>query len=260
MVGAKGKGALRCGDMAIIVFQHSNLSGPGRLGACLRDHGFKLDIRRLDVLGAEGVPVDFDNVHGVISLGGPQNVGESHAWMRPELEYLKRAHELQLPVIGVCLGSQMIAAALGGQVGPMGTETKPVVEWGFAEVALGTFGQIETMLAGVPWNVMQFHAHGQEVKQLPPDSTVLAGSKLCKVQAYRAGLRTYGFQYHFECDRASIDSFAADALSELKDLGLTEGDIAAQADKHYPMFARAADRLCVNLATYLFPLQRKTTA
>ena len=73
--------------MAIIVFQHSPLGGPGRLGACLRDHGFKLDIRRLDLLGRErglGVPADFDDVHGVISLGGPQNVGEPHAWMEAD--------------------------------------------------------------------------------------------------------------------------------------------------------------------------------
>ncbi len=246
--------------MAIIVFQHSAIGGPGRLGACLRDHGFRLDIRRLDLLGAEGVPVDFDNVHGVISLGGPQNVGESHPWMAAELAYLKRAHGLQLPVVGICLGAQMIAAALGGQVAPMGTEMQPAVEWGFHDVALNTFGQIETMLSGVPWNVMQFHAHAQEVKQLPPDTTLLAGSKMCKVQSYRAGLRTYGFQYHFECDRAMIDAYAADSLGQLKDLGLTEGDIAQQADTHYGMFARAADRLCVNIATYLFPLQRKVTA
>jgi GMP synthase (glutamine-hydrolysing) len=246
--------------MAIIVFQHWPLGGPGRLGACLRDHGFKLDIRRLDLLGAGGIPVDFDNVHGVISLGGPQNVGESHPWMAGELAYLKKAHELQLPVVGVCLGAQMIAAALGGTVGPMGSETQPAIEWGFHNVSINTAGQIETMLAGIPWDVMQFQAHGQEVKQLPADTSLLASSRMCKAQAFRVGIRTYGFQYHFECDRPSVDAYAADSLGELKELGLTTGDIAAQADKNYEMFARAADRLCVNIATYLFPLQRKTTA
>jgi GMP synthase (glutamine-hydrolysing) len=246
--------------MAIIVFQHSPLSAPGRLGATLRDHGLKLDIRRLDLLGARGVPPDFDNVHGVISLGGPQNVGESHPWMEAELAYLRKAHELQLPVVGVCLGAQLIAHALGGKVGPLGSEAEPKIEWGFTKVSINTFGQIETMLAGIPWDSHQFQAHGQEVKQLPPETTLLASSALCKVQAYRAGVRTYGFQYHFECDRAMIDSFIADSVGELKDSGLTPADVAAQADRHSEMFARSADRLSVNIATYLFPLQRKITA
>jgi GMP synthase-like glutamine amidotransferase len=95
---------------------------------------------------------------------------------------------------------------------------------------------------------------------VPPETTVLAGSSRCKVQVYRAGLRTYGFQYHFECDRAMIDRFIDDSVGDLKEAGLTPGDVAAQADTSYEMFSRSADRLCVNIASYLFPLQRKVTA
>lgn len=240
--------------MAIIVFQHYRFDTPGRLGMTLRDHGFRLDIRKLDEVGARGVPADYDNVEGVISLGGPQNVGENHPWMEPELAYLRGAHERQIPVIGVCLGHQMIAAALGGQVGPLEGGRK---EWGFTRVSLNSAGQIEPMLAGIAWDAMQFQAHGQEVKQLPPDATLLASSALCKVQAFRAGLRTFGFQYHFECDRAMIDEFIKDSAESIAAAGLTPADVVAQAESHYAMFARLADRLCVNLAAYLFPLQRK---
>ena len=241
--------------MAIIVFQHSAVSAPGRIGTIFRDLGFKLDIRRLDRLGREGVPPDFDNVHGVISLGGPQNVGESHPWMEAELAYLREAHRLQLPVVGVCLGAQLIAHALGGQVGPMER-----AEWGFTKVSINTFGQVETVLAGIPWDSHQFQAHGQEVKQPPPDSTLLASSALCKVQAFRAGIRTYGFQYHFECTREMIEQFVATDKGDMQRAGAAAGDIAAQLERHYDIFARSADRLCDNLAMYLFPLQRKTTA
>jgi GMP synthase (glutamine-hydrolysing) len=246
--------------MAIIVFHHSPLCGAGRIGATLRDHGLKLDIRRLDLQGPGAIPADFDNVQGVISLGGPQNIGENHPWIEPECDYIRRAHALQLPVVGVCLGAQLVAHALGGTVGPMGDELKPVREWGMYKVSITIPGQTEPMLAGIPWDTMQFQAHGQEVKALPPDSTALAGSKLCKIQAFRTGLRTFGFQYHFECDRAAIDTFANDSLGELKDMGLAVGDIAAQADRHYEIFARSADRLCVNIATLLFPLQRTISA
>jgi len=220
----------------------------------LRDHGFKLDIRRLDEVGAPGVPADFDDVEGVISMGGPQNVGESHPWMEPELAFLRGAHQRQIPVIGVCLGHQLIGAALGGQVGPLDGGKN---EWGFAKVSLNTTGQIEPMLAGIAWDSMQFQAHGQEVKQLPPDATLLASSALCKIQAFRAGLRTFGFQYHFECDRSMIDRFIMKSADSMAKAGLTAADVSAQAEKHYPGFARLGDRLCVNLAAYLFPLQRK---
>ena len=243
--------------MSILILQHSPGVGAGRLGATLRDHGFKLDIRRLDLLGAAGIPQDFDDIHGVISLGGEQNVGDPEPWMQPELAFLKETHARQLPLIGVCLGHQMIAKALGGEVGPLdGGRT----EWGFTKVSLNPAGQTETMLAGLAWDAMQFQAHGQEVKQLPPEATLLASSAACKVQIFRAGVRTYAFQYHFECDRPMIDQFIAESADSISKAGLTAPDVKAQADRHYEMFGRLADRLSVNLATYLFPLLRRLSA
>jgi GMP synthase-like glutamine amidotransferase len=241
--------------MSIIVLQHSPNVGPGRLGVTFRDNGFKLDLRRLDLVGAAGIPTDFDDVHGVISLGGEQNVGENHPWMQPELAFLKEAHARQLPVIGICLGHQMLAAALGGQVGPM---DKP--EWGFTKLSLNPTGQTEPLLAGIAWDAMQFQAHGQEVKQLPADATLLASSAACKVQAFRAGLRSFGFQYHFECDLEMVHQYINDSGESIAKAGLSPGDVRAQAERHYPMFARLADRLCVNLATYLFPLKLRVSA
>src|SRR5436190_12505859 len=107
---------------------------------------------------------------------------------------------------------------------------------------------------------MQFQAHGHEVKALPPDSAVLAASPACKVQAFRAGVRTYCFQYHFECDAATIKQYADASGDSLAKAGLSAGDLSAQTERHYEMFSRLADRLCVNLATYLFPLARKMSA
>lgn len=241
--------------MAIIVFQHSERGGLGRLGATLRDHGFKLDIRRLDQLGAKALPADLDNVHGIISLGGPQNVGESHDWMSGEADLLRQAHARQLPVIGICLGAQMIASALGGEVGPM---DKP--ELGMPIVSLNPGGQTETMLGGIPWDCPQFSTHGYEIKKLPVGAQALGGSKQCKIQVYRAGIRTYGFQYHPEADMDMIQTYTAADGKFHERAGVTAEQVLADAEKHYEMFARAADRLAVNLATYLFPLSRKLTA
>lgn len=244
--------------MSIIVFQHSELCGTGRLGATLRDNGLKLDFRRLDLDGAAVIPPDLDNVQGVISMGGPQNVGEAHPWMEPQLGFLRKAHAAQLPIIGVCLGAQMLAAALGGQVGPMTDAAgRPKIEVGFHKVSLNTTGQIEPMLAGLLWDSMQFQTHGQEVKQLPPEGTNFASSALCKNQIFRIGLRSFGFQHHFECDRPMLDRLVKDGEEWMRPSGVTVSDVAAQADRYYAEFARLADRLCVNVATYLFPLERR---
>ncbi|MFG0283590.1 MAG: type 1 glutamine amidotransferase [Phycisphaerales bacterium JB039] len=239
----------------LIVFQHGDLEGPGRLGATLRDHGFRLDIRRPDRDGPGAIPPDLDNVHGVVSLGGDFNVTEPPAWMAPEMALLKEAHERRLPVIGVCLGAQMLAAALGGKVEPMDGP-----EWGMCPVSINTTGQVETMLAGIAWTSRQFQAHEQHVSQLPPDTTLLASSAQCRAQAFKCGLRSYGFQYHFECDRATIEAYAAKYAGTLARAKLTPDELKRQLDAHYPLFARTADRLCVNIATYAFPFARLLSA
>lgn len=245
--------------MSIIIFQHSSVNGPGRIGATLRDHGFRLDVRRLDLAGQRAVPPDLDNVQGVISLGGPQNVGEDHDWMPAELEYLKEAHARQVPVIGICLGAQLVAHALGGKVGPMTGDSGPRSEWGFHRIGINPVGQVETMLSGIPWNAHHFCAHAHEVKELPPEAVLLASSDLCKVHFFRCGLRTYGFQHHPECDRPMIDAlFASDPQSvALAAPRLNAEELARQAEQHYAEFARISDRLCVNIATYLFPLHQR---
>jgi GMP synthase (glutamine-hydrolysing) len=238
--------------MRIIVFQHGDHIRPGRLGLTLRDHGFKLDIRRPDKDG-NAIPPDMDDVHGVISLGGEQNVGDPLPWLAREAEFLKEAHRRELPVIGICLGHQLIAHALGGQVAPM---TQPEV--GFTTVMLPPPGQTEPMLAGIAWGSPQFQSHSREVTQLPPGATLLASSKQCKMQAFKAGIRTYGFQFHFECDRAMVDEYTKLDTQALQACGIAPSDAKAQADQHYDTFARYADRLCVNLATLLFPDRKKT--
>lgn len=236
--------------MAIVVFQHGDHVGPGRFGVTLRDHGFSLDIRRVDLPPAKGgrpVPPDFDNVEGVLALGGVQNIGEPHAWLNDEASYIKGAHERQIPVIGICLGAQLIAHALGGKVAPM-----QAPEVGFPTVSLNPVGQVEPLLGGIAWDSPQFSSHGYEITQLPQGATLLGSSKACKNQLFRVGLRTVGIQFHPECDRAMIDRFCSDCTL-MPRLGLTRADIAAQADKSYEMFARLSDRLAVNLVTLLFP-------
>ena len=212
----------------------------------LRDHGYDLDIRRLDE-GA-GVPEDYDNVEGVIILGGQQNTNESHPWLAPEREFIKGAHERGMPVVGICLGAELIAEALGGTVSKM---AQPEV--GLCEVDILPSGHADTMLAGVAWKAKHFQWHSYEVSELPPGATLLASSDVCKNQVFSIGLRTYGFQYHFEADRAMIEGWVEKYRGELHTSGVTSEEFAKLLDAHYEMFARLADRVCLNIVTCLLP-------
>jgi GMP synthase (glutamine-hydrolysing) len=248
--------------MAIIVLQHTATEGPGRLGVTLRDHGQELDVRRLDLpvgglMRNRHVPTDFDGVDGVISLGGPMNVGDNTPWMNAELEFLKAAHERKVPLVGICLGAQMIAKALGGEVAPMAGGP----EWGIGPVTQLPIANTEIILAGIAWRMWQFHSHGHEVSKLPPGSAALQFSSKCKVQSFRAGLRTYGFQYHFECDMAAIVEWLRSGDTQIAHAGITDVEGAIrEAKAHYEEYARLSDRICVNLATYLFKISKVKTA
>ena len=231
--------------MSIVAFQHELHETPAQLGVALKRHGHKLRI--IPLFAGAGVPVDLDDVDGVVSMGGTPNVDESakYPWIEAEMAYIKKAHEAGKPVIGVCLGAQLIAAALGGKVAPMAA---PEVGW--KQVKLAFPGQTDVLLQGIAWDSMQFHLHGQEVTALPPDSTPLAGSKQCKNQAFRVGTKTYAFQYHFEWDASDIGIVAKDPL--IAKAGEKPDQILAQQAEHFASYRRLGDRLCENLAVLLF--------
>ncbi len=239
--------------MAIIVLQHSDVDTLGRLGPVLRDLGHKLDVRRPDRAGASALPTDYDSVHALIVLGGPQNVGDDLPWMAPELAYIKGAHARQLPVLGICLGHQMIASALGGEVS---VAAQP--EFGYCAIRTNVPGQTDTLLAGVPWNAMVFQTHAREVSKLPPDAALLQSSNDCKVQSFRVGLRTYGFQYHFEVAPSEVEAHikTAAAQAAMAARSLTAQGVRQQAAEHADIATRVGTRLCDNIATVMFPMMR----
>ncbi|MGQ0628938.1 MAG: type 1 glutamine amidotransferase [Phycisphaerales bacterium] len=245
--------------MPIIVLQHEASEHLGRLAPVLRDLGHRCDVRRLwtgNGRAAGHIPADFDGVDGIISLGGSMNIADNPSWLAAEMAYVKEAHARQLPLLGVCLGAQIIAKALGGEVGPA---AKP--EWGFSRVSQTPPGNTDTILAGIPWGTFQFQMHNQEISKAPEGAVVLQSSPACRVQAFRCGLRTYGFQYHFEIERARLEAAAAGRCAEdsgcFSKHGLTQADLAAQMAEHEETFARLSTRLCTNLAMFMFPLMKK---
>jgi GMP synthase-like glutamine amidotransferase len=239
--------------MSLLVLQHEGHESPMLLGRVLQGHGHRLRTIRLDL--GEPLPADLDDVDGIVAMGGSANVDEvgTYPWLEPEMAYLKQAHAAGRPIVGVCLGAQLIAAALGGKVAAM---AEPEVGW--KPVKLAFAGTTDPLLAGVPWETVQFHLHGQEVTQLPPEGVPLAGSARCKLQAFRVGLTTYAFQYHFECDHAGIARFASDDL--VSKAGEKADVIVADCKHHFAAYRRLGDRLAENIAMLLFPIDKRVVS
>jgi len=236
--------------MSLIVFQHHRDEGACLLGATLQSLGHKLE--HVALYDDQPVPNDLDGVDGIISMGGPMNVGDAdeHNWIGPELAYLKAAHDADVPIVGICLGAQLLASALGGKVAEM---DRPEVGW--QTVTLAFPGTTDNLLAGIGWNTTQFHLHGQQVTDLPAGSAPLATSGACRNQAFKVGMRSYGFQYHFEWNRRQIQQFARDWL--VTKAGVVADDIIAQCDEHFDAYRRLGDRLCRQIGMLLFPVDKK---
>ena len=143
---------------------------------------------------------------GIVAMGGPMGVGDGaeHPWLAGERALLAIAVARGLPVLGVCLGSQQLAAALGAEV-----RRGPEQEIGLGRVELTPEGRADPVLGpaadGAP-GLPVVHWHG-DTFDVPPGAARLASSDLYPNQAFRAGSRTYGLQFHVEVDRALADGW-----------------------------------------------------
>jgi GMP synthase-like glutamine amidotransferase len=238
--------------VAILIFEQSNSTGSERLGQTLRDYGHRLNVVRLHE--GDDVAGDLDNVDGIISCGGPQSAyDDSIQWLAPQMQLMRLAHQIGMPIVGLCLGSQILARALGGKVELLAGG----IEFGWHQVKLTPVGREDVMFSGIAWNSMQFHHHHDHVSQLPAGARLLASSTRCKVQAWALGLRTYGFQYHPEVTMDTIEAWAGQEPDVQKQGGLSLDQLGEQSARYFPAFHRLSQRLFENIALFLMPLDRR---
>ncbi len=176
------------------VLQHVPFEGPGLIAAQARAHGLELDHRHL--YRDDAIP-SLEELAGLVVLGGPMGVGdiEAHPYLAAEIDLLAAAVGADVPVLGICLGAQLLARALGAEVLRMAT-----TELGLGSVALTPAGERDAVLgaAGPVLPVLHWH---NDTFTLPQGAELLASSDHCVNQAFRLG-RACGLQFHVELDLA----------------------------------------------------------
>lgn len=228
--------------MRILVFQHIACEHPGIFRKFLQMDGVAWDAVELDAGDIIPVLEDYD---ALWVMGGPMDVWdvEEHPWLVPEKRAIRRwVRELNRPFLGLCLGHQLLADALGGTCGPM----RPP-EIGILDVALTQQAVDDPIFSKLPAQFKALQWHGVRVAQLPEDAVLLASSEACRCQAMRVGTRAWSMQYHVEIERETVPAWGA-VPAYAKALEKTLGNgalarLAADAD-------REMSDLAANAATF----------
>jgi GMP synthase (glutamine-hydrolysing) len=190
----------------VLAITHGPSVGPGVFEDAVRAAGHELVERQLPV---EGVPAD--DADAIVVLGGAMHPDEEerHGWLRPELRYLGQQLERGTPMLGVCLGSQLIARAAGARVF---RAVEPEVGWLPVEVTEA--GAADSVASALPrrFDAFQWHHYTHD---LPAGAVELARSPVC-TQAFRLG-RAWGVQFHPEVRAEQVESWLAEDPDDIAD-------------------------------------------
>ncbi|MBB3973187.1 type 1 glutamine amidotransferase [Hansschlegelia beijingensis] len=236
--------------MRILVLQHLDVEHPGSLREVWARKGHERVTVELDA--GEPIP-ELEGFDMLAVMGGPMDVWEedAHPWLRAEKAAIRRwVRELGRPYLGVCLGHQLLAEALGGRVAAMAAP-----EVGVSRIELTEAGRADPLFAGFGSEIEVFQWHGCEVSELPEGAVSLARSRASAVQAMRWGRCAYGLQFHPEivedtvADWKRIPEYWASLVKTLGPEGAE--DLAGVVTPRLPSFRATAQRLDDNLCAAL---------
>lgn len=197
--------------MRVLIVQNFEGTGPGQVGSALAEAGAQMDIRK--PYSGEALPGSAAGHDAIVVLGGAQSAvdDDAHPYLPSLVELLRDFGDNGRSVLGICLGSQLLARAYGGRNLIGGAS-----EFGWHEVSRTDEGGTDTVLTAVPRTFRSFQWH-EDTFTLPPGAVRLAASETAQNQAFRIGRATYGMQFHFEADRSVVQDWNvifADYLAE----------------------------------------------
>ncbi|MFZ0244955.1 type 1 glutamine amidotransferase [Candidatus Binatus sp.] len=220
----------------IYVLQHHPVENLGTIADALE--GAALAWQYVRVYDGQPVPAGMKGAGGLIVMGGPMGVDQTdrHPWLRDEMRLIEDAVKLNLPVLGVCLGAQILAVALGAKVdrNPNGKEI------GWHPIKLGDSAKDDRLMRDLPETLTPFHWHG-DIFDLPPGAALLASSEKTPCQAFRHGDKAYGFQFHFEVTREGVSAMADAFAKELNRENIAADRMIAQAAEFTASLEKISD-------------------
>lgn len=207
----------------ISILQHTTDEGPGLLGDVLRERGLEMRVFRA-FLG-EAVPTSIEGSSALVVLGGPMGAYETatYPWLEDELRLVRSALRADVPVLGICLGSQLLATCLGATVAPSGG-----LELGFAPVTLSDAAASDPLFSTLPKTFAPLHWHG-DVFTLPEGGSTLARSARTEHQAFRHG-KAWGTLFHLECTRPQLEAMCHAFPDDLARAGITEAELRSESE------------------------------
>jgi GMP synthase-like glutamine amidotransferase len=183
--------------MNVLIVKHIEIEGPGLIEYCLKHEKIPYQILTLNPSVRLPKPDDFTHI---VILGGPMNVYEEdhYPFLREEDLFIKEAIQRGKSILGICLGAQLIAKALGAKV-----LKAPVKEIGWYDVSLTRIGSIDPIFSHLPkkFSVFQWH---EDTFEIPHSATLIATSSPVPYQAFRYGDNAYGLQFHLEVTQEMI--------------------------------------------------------
>ncbi len=191
----------------LLVLQHIEIEGPGLFEQLAEERNFKIKIIRL--YKQDNIP-QTKKGDLILIMGGPMGVkdigSERYPWLKLEINFIKRELEKKIPIIGVCLGAQLLASAAGGDIEVLKYGSPPIAlpEIGWSQIFIDKLDKDFQELFEDPFHVL--HWHGDRIL-LPNKAELIASSTRCEEQFFRISDFAYGLQFHVETSSAMIDNW-----------------------------------------------------
>lgn len=232
----------------ILALEHTPFETTGTIGDAFAAVG--IDVRAIHVWNGEPLPSALGSAAGLIIMGGPMGVYEQDRFpfLRQELHLIEQALAADLPILGICLGSQLLATALGANV-----RKGPRKEIGWHRVHLDPAAAADPLFRDAPHEFEGFHWHG-DIFDLPSGGVPLAKTQATECQAFRHGRNAYGILFHPEVTPAIVSAMIEAFDDEIREEGIDAAELARDTHSHLESFQTIGAALWKNWASGLLPL------
>jgi GMP synthase (glutamine-hydrolysing) len=226
----------------IWVLQHHPVENLGRIADSLEEAALAWQYVR--VFDGASIPAEMKGAGGLIVMGGPESVYQldRYPYLRDEMRLMESALRENKPVLGVCLGAQLLAAVLGATVRRGDNR-----EIGWFPVRLADAANDDRLMSGLPAEFIAAHWHS-DVFDLPDGAVALASSERTAIQAFRHGDKAYGLLFHAEITEERLGRLVGEFGEDLKRVGIDGDGYLARAPEHLPELNRIGATIFGRLA------------